>query len=129
MYNIKTANASIELRAIEAGIFRVRISANDEFPESLLSKYNILRESGECECATFDGNTLSLGAFSLAVDGESVVLNGTKAPVKFTYDGFEGASYKNKGFTLNISLDDSERIFGLGDESRDHIARRLIQFR
>ena len=124
MYNIKTNNANIELRCVENGIFRVRISTTEEFPESLLSKYNILRESGECCCASFDGAKLSCGDFSLAVEGESVILSGTKSPVKFTYDGFEGKAYKNKGFTLGISLDDEERIFGLGDESRDHIARR-----
>ena len=60
MYNIKTNNANIELRCVENGIFRVRISTTEEFPESLLSKYNILQVSGEVE-ARFNGNTVELG--------------------------------------------------------------------
>lgn len=124
MYTIKTNNAEFELRAIEKGIFRVRVSANGEYTESLLSRYNILRESGEDESATFDGETLCLGGVSLSVKNGELTVKGTKEDVAVSFDGYEGAAYKNKGFTLSVSLSDDERLFGLGDESRKSIARR-----
>lgn len=118
MYNIKTAAANYEIRTIEEGIFRVRIAKGDKFNETLLSKYNILQESGEVE-ANVKGNTVELGGVSLEVnDDGSIVVNGAKAPITITYDGFEGKAYNDKGFTLNLSLTDDERIFGLGDESK-----------
>ncbi len=124
MYNIKTNNAEFELRAIEKGIFRVRVSSNGEYTESLLSRYNILRESGEDSEAVFDGETLTLGGVSLKVENGALTLSGTKEDAVITFDGYEGAPYKNKGFTLSVSLSESERLFGLGDESRKSISRR-----
>lgn len=124
MYNIKTENAEFELRAIEKGVLRVRVSADGEYTESLLSRYNILRESGEDAEASFDGKTLKSGAASLSADGGRLVLGGTKENAVFTFDGFEGKPYKNNGFTLSVSLSEGERLFGLGDESRKSIARR-----
>ena len=123
MYNFNFANANFEIRTIEEGIFRIRM-AKGEFDESLLSKYNILQEPGEVE-ANVSGNTVSLGTASLEIaDDGTMTFSGTKAPVKVTYTGFEGKAYNDKGFTLNLSMTDDERIFGLGDESRENIARR-----
>ncbi len=123
MYNFKTANANLEIRAIEEGIFRIRMSKSGDFKESLLSKYNILRESGEVEAAVTE-NTVSLGGVTIEVGDSGVVVNGTKEPVTITFDGFEGKPYNDKGFTINLSMTKEERIFGLGDESRENIARR-----
>ena len=124
MYNIKTAAANYEIRAIEEGIFRVRIAKGEKFGETLLTKYNILQESGEVE-ANVNGNTVELSGVSIEVkDDGSIVVNGAKAPIAITYDGFEGKPYNDKGFTLNFTMTDDERIFGLGDESRENIARR-----
>lgn len=124
MYNIKTQNANFEIRTVAEGIFRVRIARGEEFKETLLSKYNILQEPGEVE-ANVSGNTVSLGTASLEIaDDGTMTFSGTKAPVKVTYTGFEGKAYNDKGFTLNLSMTDDERIFGLGDESRENIARR-----
>ena len=122
MYNFNSGNANFEIRTIENGIFRIRM-AKGEFKESLLSKYNILRESGEVE-AQVSGNTVTLGAASVEVVENGVVVRGTKEPVTITFDGFEGKPYRDKGFTINISMTEDERIFGLGDESRENIARR-----
>ena len=54
MYTVKTKNAELELRAVEKGIFRVRVSHDGEYTESLMSRYNILRESGEAADASFE---------------------------------------------------------------------------
>lgn len=122
MYNFNFANANFEIRTIEEGLFRIRM-AKGEFDESLLSKYNILRESGEVE-AKVDGNTVCLGDASVEIIESGVIVRGTKEPVKITFDGFEGKPYRDKGFTINLTMTEDERIFGLGDESRENIARR-----
>jgi alpha-glucosidase (family GH31 glycosyl hydrolase) len=129
MYSFKSNELSYEIRAIEEGIFRLRISSSDTFGESLMSRYNILHESGEIPAESSEKN----GAYTVAAAGASVsidlgdgsmTLGGAKAPVKFTFDGYQGSKYCNKGFTIGISLTDNERLFGLGDESRKNIARR-----
>lgn len=123
MYQITKNGAEFEIRAVEKGIFRVRISSNGEYTESLLSRYNILRESGEAE-AVKNGDTVSYEGVGITACDDGVVLEGAAAPVKITYGGFEDKPYCNRGFTLNLSLTDDERLFGLGDESRKSIARR-----
>ena len=123
MYQITKNGAEFEIRAVEKGIFRVRVSSDGEYAESLLSRYNILRESGEAE-AKKDGDTVSFEGVSLSVCDDGILMEGAAAPVKITYDGFEGKPYNNRGFTLNLSLTEDERLFGLGDESRKSIARR-----
>lgn len=123
MYKITNGGAEFEIRAVEKGIFRVRISSDGEYTESLLSRYNILRESGEAE-AELNGSSVSLAGVTLTVSDGELRVDGTKVPLCVTYEGYEGAPYKNRGFTLNLSLSDGERLFGLGDESRKSIARR-----
>ncbi len=124
MYTVKTNGAEVELRAVEKGIFRVRVSHNGEFEEGLLSRYNILRESGEAADAAFDGESLALGAAKLSPADGGLDVSGTRAPVHISFDGYEGKPYKSRGFTLKVSLAKDERLFGLGDESRKSIARR-----
>ena len=90
MYTVKTNGAEVELRAVEKGIFRVRVSHNGEFEESLLSRYNILRESGEAADAAFDGESLTLGAAKLSPADGGLDVYGTRAPVHISFDGYEG---------------------------------------
>ena len=125
MYQIKTKNGELELRAVENGIFRIRVSADGTYRESLLSKYSILRESGDIDgIGEKDGISLGNVSIKAADDGSAATVEYPHHKVKLSFDGFEGKPYKNNGFTLRVSLDDSERLFGLGDESRKSIARR-----
>lgn len=124
MYTVKTKNAELELRAVEKGIFRVRVSHDGEYTESLMSRYNILRESGEAADVSFDGTALTLGGVTLTAADGSLQVSGTKEKLCISFDGFEGKPYKSRGFTLTASLTKDERLFGLGDESRKNIARR-----
>ena len=121
MYTVKTKNAEFELRAVEKGIFRVRVSHDGEYTESLMSRYNILRESGEAAEASFDGTALTLGGVTLTATDGSLQVSGTKEKLCISFDGFEGKPYKSRGFTLTASLTKDERLFGLGDESRKSI--------
>ena len=49
MFTIKGCGMDYEIRAIDNGIFRFRMAANGEYTESLLSRYNILKENGEID--------------------------------------------------------------------------------
>lgn len=129
MINIKGCGMDFEIRAIEKGIFRFRMAENGEYTESLLSRYNILKESGiiETECAeNEDTYTVISEGITLVVNKKtsSLTVIGTKEPVTFDFDGYKGKAYTKKGFTITASLTEDERIFGLGDESRKSIARR-----
>ena len=105
------------------------MSRRSDFRESLLSRYNILKEKGDC-AAEFAENDQTV---SITYDGVGLIVNkatgsltvtGTKEPLTFDFDGYEGNEYTNHGFTLTSSLSADERLFGLGDESRTSIARR-----
>ncbi len=129
MYFIKSANANFQVRAFRDGIFRVRMSKTDDFGETLLERYNVLQEPDEVEAETSQQDgifTVKAGDASVRIDTtlDRVFVTGPSEPVEFEFDGFEGKPYNNKGFRINISLTDGERLFGLGDESRKSIARR-----
>lgn len=129
MFQIKGERANFEIRAVDKGIFRVRMSSEAKFGESLLSRYNILRESGEIPAQTSENGslyTVKAEDFTAELDAVAnrVTFGGAKAPFTVEMYGKDGGDYKNKGFQLKISIDESERLFGIGDESRTSIARR-----
>lgn len=129
MFHIKGERANFEIRTIEKGIFRVRMSSTSEFGESLLSKYNILQESGEIAAeASANGSVHSVKAEGFAADldtaASKVTFSGAKVPFTVEMAGRDGAEYDNKGFQIKISVTEDERLFGIGDESRTSIARR-----
>ena len=129
MFEFTANGRKFEIRVIDYGVFRFRMAQNAEFTESLLSRYNILREKGEIEADSAENDetfSVTSNGIGLIVNKEtgSLTLTGTKTPVTFDFDGFEGKKYTNRGFTISATLNDDERLFGLGDESRTSIARR-----
>lgn len=129
MYRFKTDSMVFEIRAVDEGIFRFRMAKDGDFTESLLSRYNVLKENGSVEAETAENEetfTVVSNGISLTVDKKtySLTIDGTTAPVTFDFASFKGDNYEKKGFTLSCALDDDERFFGLGDESRKNIARR-----
>lgn len=129
MFTFKGKNAEFEIRIIDDGIYRFRMAKNGDFKESLLTRYNVLKESGDLN-SEYAENTQSFtivnNNVTLVVDKNtsSLTVIGTAVPVTFDFDGFNGAEYTNNGFSITASLSDDERLFGLGDESRENIARR-----
>ena len=129
MFKFKGKDMEFEIRVIDEGIFRFRMAKNGEFTESLLSRYHILTETGDLEAEHAENDetfTVISDDVSLIVNKNtnSLTLTGTKEPVTFDFDGFDGKEYTKKGFTVTASLTEDERLFGLGDESRQNIARR-----
>ena len=129
MHIIKGKNANFEIRTIEEGIFRVRMSSDEKFGETLLSRYNLLQENGEINSDITENDskaTIKAEGFTVTVDKKKETINFKGGNANFTVNmsGYEDKPYQNKGFDIGISLDDKERIFGIGDESRESIARR-----
>ena len=119
-----------ELRAVDDGIFRLRVGFLGEFHDTLLSRYKILHEQEKmkaeqiqkdgcvCLCAAGKTATLDPAAGTLCIAGG-------KKPLQISFSALPGQKYlKGEGFTLTIPLEPQERLFGIGDEGRTSIARR-----
>ena len=114
-----------EITCVDEGIFHIRVSADGTYAQTLLSRYNILKEKQADTDAALSGSTVSQGNFSLTVEADGALrVTGTRKPLVFHFDGYEGKPYSNKGFTLQVDLQKDERLYGLGDESRKSISRR-----
>lgn len=119
-----TKSDDVEIRVFECGMIRIRAAAGGNFRESLMNRYNILREGDEVNAVTSENESafeLKADHLSVTVDKESgaVTVIGAKDPVTFNFNDVSG-----RGFDMSVSLCENERLFGLGDESRESIARR-----
>jgi len=126
---IKLDNGNfLKIDIITESIFRIRISSDTIFRESGLERYGILKTDWpDCKCSIYEkpgakeiitrkaSLTVSLrdGRITLKNENE-VVLDQNESPV---------CEYE-KGFRVAFKLDDSERLYGLGDETRDCISKR-----
>ena len=124
MVSIKTKTADIEVRALDTGIVRIRAASGGAFRESLMNRYCILRDGAETDTVlseSADSCEIKAGHITVTVDKNTgrVTVAGAKAPLEFCFDDTAG-----RGFDMSVSLDETERLFGLGDESRESIARR-----
>ena len=100
MFKIKLNSAECEIRCVEKGVFRLRVSHDGKFRESLMNRYEILRESGEIEPeVTESADTVKIDApgasFTLYKSTGEIVMEGAKAPLRFTFaEGDAGRGYK-----------------------------------
>lgn len=129
MFNLSANGRKFELKVIDEGVFRFRMAENADFTESLLSRYNILKDYGDMD-ADFAENDSSFSITSCGIGfiidkaTGSLTVTGAADPLTFDFDGYDGKPYTNRGFTITSTLSEGERLFGLGDESRTSIARR-----
>lgn len=124
MYNVKAGSSDVELRALSEGIVRIRVTHRGEFHESLMNRYNVLRDGPEGPAdfsESASSAVLSADHITVTVDKASgqVSVSGAAAPMDISFIPGE-----RRGFRISVSLDQTERLFGLGDESRKSIARR-----
>lgn len=131
MYIFKTETNQYQIRAVAPGIFRIMVSDGGRFRESLLSRYHILEEPGDLEGTVKETKTkytLTVGHASVTIDKKKNTAafqsQGLKSPLLIQMSGAGGQTYRNNGFRLSIPLAQDERLFGIGDEARQSIARR-----
>ena len=82
---------------------------SDSGRESLLSRYGIL---GDCLRRAYSDTA------TLSVDGNTAVLHATRRDVQITVNEL------SCGFSISIPLREGERLFGLGDATRDAVMVR-----
>lgn len=128
-YTFQTQKNNIEIRCIEEGIFRVRLSSEKQFKESLLSRYNLIREEPKAVCCEFtDGDTATVRSskFTVSVDKacDTLSFQGGRKEIVISLAGRNGEEYANEGFHIEIGLDDAEKLYGMGDEDRSSIMKR-----
>ncbi len=129
MFNFSANGRQFEIRVVGEGIFRFRMANGTDFHESLLSRYNVLKEEADLDADYAENDeTVSITScgVGLIVDKAtgSLTVTGTKEPLTLDFDAFPGKEAAKSGFTITSTLGSDERLFGLGDESRTSIARR-----
>lgn len=123
----------LTIEPMEQGVFHFQLltGRTEEYSQPLLTKYQILRTDWP-EYPAFVSEP-SEGAVRIEAGGCSleiypntaeIAAAGAAHPLKLCYSGRLGAPYRDKGFRLDISLDDDERLYGLGDETRERLMKR-----
>lgn len=117
-------DGTLTISALAEGIYRVVLRRCRIQRESMLTRYGIVRaDLGDVDAREENG--------ALIVGETSARLNGTA--VEFTARGYTllldlsetlGEDYDFEGFSVRTPLEDGERLFGLGDESRDRLMKR-----
>ncbi len=124
-----TSGATLRVQPIAAHTFRVRLSAAPSFPEPALIRYGILRREWPdvpYEC-TDDGDSLRIRTSEVELvvrkdDGRLTLL--TAQGALLTQQPVAARSGADAGFDAQFALADGERLYGLGDETRDTIQKR-----
>ena len=115
---------TIEVRVLDEGSFRVRVSATENFSETLLSKYNIIKEKPKNVNVKFANGVLSTDRFTVTTTENAIHFEGDGHARTIEFSGVCGDVYANVGFRLATALSDGERLYGLGDENREGIMKR-----
>ncbi len=117
---------NIEIRAVAEGIFRVRISATEDFGESLLERYNLISEPADLVQSDLQDSTVTTGDYKAVLDSSSNKLTffgGCKAPLTV----FLPNVLQKTGYHLELSLDQKEKLYGLGDVNRETLNKRGLK--
>ena len=107
---------------IAENLFRVRVSKDGKWTESAMNRYGVLkRDWPECS-ARKSASGLQTAAADVSVDPKagSISFKSHVSAANLSID----AKLVGKGYTIRFPLLPDERIYGLGDVSRDNIQRR-----
>ncbi len=122
-------NLEIKIECISPSIFRVRASSNDNFSESGLNRYGIIKKNlpeGKANC---EENNEKLIIFTteatLKIDKKIGVTTFLDKAGKtlLAEKGSSKSEFKN-GFSISFELSEDERLYGFGDENRERINKR-----
>lgn len=120
---------ALRVDVLKANVFRLRYSVNGRWTESALNRYGILKDDfapAPFTCADGAGGgtaVLRTEAGELAVvlaDGRVSFRDAGGATLTTQSD----APQVGRGYTLSFDLCADERLYGLGDASRENIMRR-----
>ncbi len=125
--DIKTQNGVTRISAVSPKLFRVQVSESGVFTDGALIRYGILKNDWPtvniANKSDKDGTVIATDAASLIIrlDGswifsgkDNLVLESAAAPMCSDSSGFDAA----------ITLSNNEKIYGLGDVTRDRVEKR-----
>lgn len=120
---------NLSVQTLFDGAFRVRLSHNNNARESLLTKYGILRKDWDeynVKVQQEDSYTsIKADKYSVSIDDSmNLHFKALNRLLDISLSGKRGGAYNNEGFRINTRLKDEERLYGLGDETREIIMKR-----
>ncbi|GAA3408820.1 TIM-barrel domain-containing protein [Paenibacillus hodogayensis] len=118
----------MRVEAVSPYTFRIRMRETNDFPESALERYGIIRSRHLCDVITDnDGSriTLSTAKAMLRVEAASGMLSLYKESGELLTNHAAPSRYgAGTGFAVHFSMTDGEKWYGLGDESRERLQHR-----
>lgn len=119
----------VRVDVLTPSTFRIRFSQNGEFKESGLSRYHILHEpEQECAYETEEGQNevvISTSKARLTVSREDGRVSFCRADgEKLLFNGKAPESLDTKGFKVHFTVAPEDRIYGMGDVTRDRLEKR-----
>ena len=125
-------NSILRFETLGGHCVHISHGRNGAFAGSGMNRYGIINENALVTHAesnpselqpTITGNVIALvGGSRLAINSPSDLL--VERDGKTIAHVTELTSRPNGGFRLVFSLNDSERLYGLGDENREHLQKR-----
>ena len=130
MADIRLSNGrSLTVQAVLPDVFRVRFSDAESDRESMLTRYGILKTGDHPDAVWQESDsrpTLSYCGATVELDPSECRLTVANEKVKICLQ-FTQRLAKNgldQGFAITLDLDETERLFGLGDETRTMVMKR-----
>jgi len=119
----------LKLEPVTPYIFRIRLSSDGKFKEPSLIRYGILRNDWDTINFSIDDADESV---RLNTEGASILINKSDGRISlYDSDGEmllkESASPSSsidEGFNAEFELRENERLYGLGDETREQVQKR-----
>ncbi|MDZ4198673.1 MAG: glycoside hydrolase family 31 protein [Kiritimatiellia bacterium] len=122
----QTENGILRLEPAGARALRIRMSADGRFAEGGLTRYGIVKTAADdvpYSMKTEGGDTVfSTDSLSIAVDSRGGVRFSTRGKDLLRSAG--PLRSDAAGFSAAFELDDTEKIYGLGDVARDRVEKR-----
>ena len=110
----------IRVDAVEPDVFRVRMRRSGPWCESAMNRYAIIERDRAAVKAERTGASLSTAAAKVSFEGGRLRLKSSVSSA----DVAIAPALSGDGYEVRFSLADGERVFGLGDTSRENLQRR-----
>ena len=119
---VKSAGGDVRIDPLADNLFRVRVASGGAWTESGMNRYGILKGDWPEVKAERSATALRTAAAEISADPATGAIRFRS--LVSAADLAIGAKIAGEGFELRFPLADDERVYGLGDVSRENIQRR-----